>query len=75
MMAKNLILTLKKVFLCRKRYNSIDNQTFIYVISDEKDIKKFVFLQEKIGWKREIKKGLKLSDKIIFEGVNKLKLN
>ena len=51
-----------------------DNQTFIYVISDENIIKKVqVFTGKRLDGKVEIKKGLKLSDKIIFEGVNKLK--
>ena len=52
----------------------IDNQTFIYVIGDENIIKKVqVFTGKRLDGKVEIKKGLKLSDKIIFEGVNKLK--
>ena len=51
-----------------------DNQTFIYVISDENIIKKVqVFTGKRLDGKVEIKKGLKLSDKIVFEGVNKLK--
>ena len=52
----------------------IDNQTFIYVIGDENIIKKVqVFTGKRLDGKVEIKKGLKLSDKIVFEGVNKLK--
>ena len=52
----------------------IDNQTFIYVIGNENIIKKVqVFTGKRLDGKVEIKKGLKLSDKIIFEGVNKLK--
>ena len=52
----------------------IDNQTFIYVIGDENIIKKVqVFTGKRFDGKVEIKKGLKLSDKIVFEGVNKLK--
>ena len=52
----------------------IDNQTFIYVISDENIIKKVqVFTGKRLDGKVEIKKGLKLSDKIVFQGVNKLK--
>ena len=52
----------------------IDNQTFIYVISDENFIKKVeVFTGKRLDGKVEIKKGLKSSDKIVFEGINKLK--
>ena len=52
----------------------IDNQTFIYVIGDENIIKKVqVYIGKRLDGKVEIKKGLKLSDKIVFEGVNKLK--
>jgi len=52
----------------------IDNQTFIYVIGDENVIKKVqVSTGKRLDGKVEIKKGLKLSDKIVFEGVNKLK--
>ena len=52
----------------------IDNQTFIYVIGDENIIKKVeVVTGKRLDGKVEIKKGLKLSDKIIFEGVNRLK--
>ena len=52
----------------------IDNQTFIYVIGEENIIKKVqVFTGKRLDGKVEIKKGLKLSDKIVFEGVNKLK--
>ena len=52
----------------------IDNQTFIYVIGDENIIKKVqVFTGKRLDGKVEIKKGLKSSDKIVFEGVNKLK--
>ena len=52
----------------------IDNQTFIYVIGDENIIKKVqVFTGKRLDGKVEIKKGLKLSDKIVFQGVNKLK--
>ena len=52
----------------------IDNQTFIYVVGDENVIKKVqVSIGKRLDGKVEIKKGLKLSDKIVFEGVNKLK--
>ena len=52
----------------------VDNQTFIYVISNENIIKKVeVFTGKRLDGKIEIKKGLKSSDKIVFEGINKLK--
>ena len=52
----------------------IDNQTFIYVIGDQNIIKKVeVFTGKRFDGKVEIKKGLKSSDKIVFEGINKLK--
>lgn len=52
----------------------VDNQTFIYVISNENIIKKVeVFTGKRLDGKVEIKKGLKSSDKIVFEGINKLK--
>ena len=52
----------------------IDNQTFIYVIGDENVIKKVqVFTGKRLDGKVEIQKGVKSSDKIIFEGINKLK--
>lgn len=52
----------------------IDNQTFIYVIGDENILKKVeVFTGRRFDGKVEIKKGVKPSYKIVFEGINKLK--
>ena len=76
MMAKKILNfdTKESVLVPESSIIPIDNQTFIYVIDDENIIKKVqVFTGKRLDGKVEIKKGLKLSDKIVFEGVNKLK--
>jgi len=53
----------------------IDDQTFVYVISKKNVIDKVeVITGKRINGKVEIIKGIKSSDKIIFEGINKLKV-
>ena len=76
MMAKKIINfdSKESVLVPESAIIPIDNQTFIYVIGDENIIKKVqVFTGKRLDGKVEIKKGLKLSDKIVFQGVNKLK--
>ena len=76
MMAKKIInFDSKESFLVpESAIIPIDNQTFIYVIGDGNIIKKVqVFTGKRLDGKVEIKEGLKLSDKIVFQGVNKLK--
>ncbi len=76
MMAKKIInFESKEIFvLPENSIIPIDNQTFIYVISDENILKKVeVSTGRRFDGKVEIKKGVKSSYKILFEGINKLK--
>ena len=76
MMAKKILNFNSKesVFIPESAIIPIDNQTFVYVIGDENIIKKVeVFTGKRLDGKVEIKKGVKSSDKIVFEGINKLK--
>ncbi len=52
----------------------IDNQTFVYVINNKNIIeKKRVFTGSRNDGEVEIIKGLKFNEKIVYEGVNKIK--
>ena len=76
MMAKKILYFKSKesIVVPESSIIPVDNQTFIYVISNENIIKKVeVFTGKRLDGKVEIKKGLKSSDKIVFEGINKLK--
>ena len=76
MMAKKIInFESKEIFMLpESSIIPIDNQTFIYVIGDENILKKVeVFTGRRFDGKVEIKKGVKSSYKILFEGINKLK--